>query len=203
MTPGINTPMKVENKHVIKSGYRDRPPLMHFGRCPICKQYVSKIVGIPDNGKSCNNCGQALDWSEDMNDVIKDFLIKIMSSFPHSFIKYYVYGGFEITLDEQNVLCFSLEEIGSDLELKRRFISVVSRCYKTQPYRTSKRNIEWQQKHISAFNKALGTKFNADEIAYIYTYLGNGCNKPIAIKFIESGYDLNVLKQLIDGRTGK
>ena len=138
-----------------------------------------------------------------MNDSIKDFLIKIMSAFPHSFIKYYVYGGFEITLDEQNVLCFSLEEIGSDLELKRRFISVVSRCYKTQPYRTSKRNIEWQQKHIFAFNEALGTKFNDDEIAYIYTYLGHGCNKPIAIKFIESGYDLNVLKKLIDGRTGK
>lgn len=135
-----------------------------------------------------------------MNEAIKDFLIKIMSAFPHSFIKYYVYGGFEITLDEQNVLCFSLEEIESDLELKRRFISVVSRCYKTQPYRTSKRNIQWQQKHISAFNEALGTKFNDDEIAYIYTYLGNGCNKPTAIKFIESGYDLNVLKQLIAER---
>ena len=135
-----------------------------------------------------------------MNDAIKDFLIKIMSAFPHSFIKYFVYGGFEMTLDEQNVLCFSLEEIESDLELKRKFISVVSRCYKTQPYRTSKRNIQWQQKHISAFNKALGTKFNADEIAYIYTYLGNGRNKPIAIKFIESGYDLNILKQLIAER---
>ena len=138
-----------------------------------------------------------------MNDAIKDFLIKIMSAFPHSFIKYYVNGGFEITLDQQNVLWFSLGEIESDIELKRRFISAVSRCYKTEPYRTSKRNIEWQQKHISAFNKTLGTKFNADEIAYIYTYLGNGCNKPFAIKFIESGYDLNVLKKLIDGRTGK
>lgn len=138
-----------------------------------------------------------------MNDSIKDFLIKIMSAFPHSFIKYYVYGGFEMILDEKNMLWFSLEKIESDIELKRRFISAVSRCYKTEPYRTSKRNIEWQQKHIFAFNEALGTKFNDDEIAYIYTYLGHGCNKPIAIKFIESGYDLNVLKKLIDGRTGK
>lgn len=135
-----------------------------------------------------------------MNDSIKDFLIKIMSAFPHSFIKYYVHDGFEITLDEKNMLWFSLGEIDSVLELKRRFISAVSRCYKTEPYITSKRNIEWQQKHISAFNEALGTKFNDDEIEYIYTYLGNGCNKPIAIKFIESGYDLNVLKQLIAER---
>ena len=134
-----------------------------------------------------------------MNDSIKDFLIKIMLAFPRSRIEYYVYGGFVIYLDEKNMLWFSLEKIESDIELKRRFISVVSRCYKTEPYRTSKRNIEWQQKHIFAFNEALGTKFN-DEIAYIYTYLGNGCNKPIAIKFIENGYDLNVLKQLIAER---
>ena len=135
-----------------------------------------------------------------MSDAIKDFLIKIMSAFPHSFIKYYVNGGFEITLDQQNVLWFSLGEIESDIELKRRFISAVSRCYKTEPYRTSKRNIEWQQKHMVAFNKVLGTNFTEDDIEYIYTYLGNGCNKPIAIKFIESGYDLNVLKQLIAER---
>ena len=138
-----------------------------------------------------------------MNDAIKDFLIKIMTAFPHSVIKYYVYGGFEMILDERNVLWFSLGGIESDLELKRIFISAISRCYKTEPYRTFKRNIEWQQKHISAFNKTLGTKFNADEIAYIYTYLGNGCNKPIAIKFIESGYDLNVLKRLIDEKKKK
>lgn len=135
-----------------------------------------------------------------MNDAIKNFLIKIMSAFPHSFIKYYGCSGFEIMFDEKNVFCFSLEELESDIELKRRFISVVSRCYKTQPYRTFKRNIEWQQKYISAFNKTLGTKFNIYELDYIYTYLGNGCNKSIAIKFIESGYELNVLKQLIAER---
>ena len=133
-----------------------------------------------------------------MNDAIKDFLIKIMSAFPHSFIKYYVNGGFEITLDEKNVLWFSLGEIESDIELKRRFISAVSRCYKAEPYSIFKRNIEWQQKHMVAFNKVLGTNFTEDDFEYIYTYLGNGCNKPIAIKFIESGYELNVLKRLID-----
>ena len=138
-----------------------------------------------------------------MNDSIKDFLIKIMLAFPRSRIEYYVYGGFVIYLDEKNMFWFSLEKIESDIELKRRFISAVSRCYKTEPYRTSKRNIEWQQKHISAFNEALGAKFNDDEIAYIYTYLGNGCNKQIAIKFIESGYDLNVLKRLIDEKKKK
>lgn len=101
------------------------------------------------------------------------------------------------------MLWFSLGKIESDLELKRRFISSISRCYKTEPYGTSKRNIEWQQKHMVAFNKVLGTNFTEDDFEYIYTYLGNGCNKPIAIKFIESGYDLNVLKRLIDEKKKK
>lgn len=138
-----------------------------------------------------------------MNDSIKYFLIKIMLAFPRSRIEYYVYGGFLIYLDEKNRLWFSLEKIESDIELKRRFISVVSRCYKSEPYRNSKRNIEWQQKHMVAFNKVLGTNFTEDDFEYIYTYLGNGCNKPIAIKFIESGYDLNVLKRLIDEKNKK
>jgi hypothetical protein len=126
-----------------------------------------------------------------------------MLAFPRSRIEYYVYGGFLIYLDEKNRLWFSLEKIESDIELKRRFISVVSRCYKSEPYRNSKRNIEWQQKHMVAFNKVLGTNFTEDDFEYIYTYLGNGCNKPIAIKFIESGYDLNVLKRLIDEKNKK
>ena len=50
---------------------------------------------------------------------------------------------------------------------------------------------------MTSFNKFLGTNFTEDDFEYIYTYLGNGCNKTIAIKFIESGYDLDVLKQLI------
>lgn len=135
-----------------------------------------------------------------MNDSIKDFLIKIMSAFPHSFIKYFVSDGLEIILDSKSNFFFSLENVDSDCELIRRLISSVSRCYKTEPYEKEWRNIRYQTELMTAFNKFLGTNFTEDDFEYIYTYLGNGCNKPIAIKFIESGYDLNVLKQLIAER---
>ena len=134
-----------------------------------------------------------------MNDSIRDLLIKIMASFKESFVKCNN-DGFEIILDSKSNFFFSLENVDSDCELIRRLISTVSRCYKSEPYEAEWRNKEYQSKLMTPFNKILGTNFTEDDFEYIYTYLGNGCNKPIAIKFIESGYDLNILKQLIAER---
>ena len=134
-----------------------------------------------------------------MNDSIRDLLIKIMAAFKESFVKCNN-DGFEIILDSKSNFFFSLENIDSDCELIRRLISSVSRCYKTEPYEKEWRNRKYQTELMTSFNGFLGTNFTEDDFEYIYTYLGNGSNKPIAIKFIESGYDLNVLKQLIAER---
>ena len=37
--------------------------------------------------------------------------------------------------------------------------------------------------------------FTEDEMMEIYTYIGNACNHQRTIKFVESGYDLKVLKE--------
>lgn len=137
-----------------------------------------------------------------MNDSIRDLLIKIMAAFKESFVKCNN-DGFEIILDSKSNFFFSLENIDSDCELIRRLISSVSRCYKTVPYEKEWRNRKFQTELMTSFNGFLGTNFTEDDFEYIYTYLGNSCNKPIAIKFIESGYDLNVLKRLIDEKKKK
>ena len=127
---------------------------------------------------------------------------QLQTAFKESFIKCNN-DGFEIILDSKSKFFFSLENIDSDCELIRRLISSVSRCYKTEPYEKEWRNRRYQTELMTSFNKFLGTNFIEDDFEYIYTYLGNGCNKPIAIKFIESGYDLNVLKRLIDEKKKK
>lgn len=134
-----------------------------------------------------------------MNDSIRDLLIKIMASFKESFVKCNN-DGFGIILDSKSNFFFSLENIDSDCELIRRLISSVSRCYKTKPYEKEWRNRKYQTELMTSFNGFLGTNFTEDDFEYIYTYLGNGCNKPIAIKFIESGYNIEILKQLIAER---
>lgn len=134
-----------------------------------------------------------------MNDSIRDLLIKIMAAFKESFVKCNN-DGFEIILDSKSNFFFSLENIDSDCELIRRLISSVSRCYKTEQYEKKWRNRKYQTELMTSFNGFLGTNFTEDDFEYIYTYLGNGCNKPIAIKFIESGYNIEILKQLIAER---
>ena len=56
-----------------------------------------------------------------------------MSAFPHSFIKYYVYGGFEITLDEKNdeigilealdTPIFTIEEVRKMFECEKTLLA--------------------------------------------------------------------------------
>lgn len=50
---------------------------------------------------------------------------------------------------------------------------------------------------IQYINWMLGTSFNKDEIDLIYTALGNGVNEPLTDKFIDSGYDINILMEAI------
>lgn len=43
--------------------------------------------------------------------------------------------------------------------------------------------------------KTYTNNFTEDEMMEIYTYIGNACNHQRTIKFVESGYDLKVLKE--------
>ena len=46
---------------------------------------------------------------------------------------------------------------------------------------------------IDGINRYLGTNFNFQDMDIIYTELGNDCNRPLCEKFIDSGYDMNIL----------
>lgn len=48
--------------------------------------------------------------------------------------------------------------------------------------------------YLSGINKFLGTKFSHRDIEEIYCKLGNEINRPLTLKFIESGYNMEVLK---------
>ena len=47
---------------------------------------------------------------------------------------------------------------------------------------------------LNGINDFLGTRFSADDIEQIYTYLGNRVNHQRTVRFVESGYDMEVLK---------
>ncbi len=48
---------------------------------------------------------------------------------------------------------------------------------------------------LNGINKFLDTKFTEEQMELIYVYFGNGCNKELRIKFVNSGYDFNIIKR--------
>lgn len=89
---------------------------------------------------------------------------------------------------------FRLEDCHNELDLKKKILSWLSRaCCKSQ-YSTT------YDKYIHEYfrdrcNELLGVFFSEEDWEEIYCYLGNAINDSLSIKFIESHYDLDVLKK--------
>lgn len=111
-----------------------------------------------------------------------DFLCK--KYFWNSFVN----DSYEYIVWPKHNIYFKLEDVRSTLDLKYKILNWCSRyCIKGIPKR--------DQDRIQNFvNEFLQTNFDYDDFEMIYVTLGNAVNKYLTKKFIESGYDLELLK---------
>lgn len=118
---------------------------------------------------------------------VRDF----MSLFKGAFVNKYD----ELILDNKTNMYFRIEKIETRFDLYGKIISACSRhACKTEPYRREYLNEEYQKGVRDKLNAFLKVNFTAEEWLLIYTYLGNGCNSNICDKFIESNFDIQVIK---------
>ena len=118
-----------------------------------------------------------------MNDKIWELIDKIRPCFPTAFIN----TRKELILEPKNNIYFKLEDIESELDFKCKMIAWLSRpAHKGL-------TIYWQKKVRSGFNQFMDTTFDASDFSLMYTKLGNDVNRSLCVKFIESGYDWEVL----------
>lgn len=68
-------------------------------------------------------------------------------------------------------------------------------AYKTEPYYANWKNEEFHEYFRNGISKYFSWDFSKEEIEQIYIYLGNACNHEKTIKFIESGFDMEILNQ--------
>lgn len=134
--------------------------------------------------------------------VDENLINKLTECFPYSFInKNNEFIGLWEYKDTAVNSWFRLDNVSSELELKCKVLEYFSRpsfkgfTFCDQPY--SKRVIgeEIYEYHLDGINEFLGTDFNKHDIEKIYAWLGNGVNRKLCIKFIQSGYDLSILKE--------
>ena len=117
---------------------------------------------------------------------------KLCNSFNRSFIN----GEGEFIAHVKGNQYFILRTCETELDVKCKVLEWFSRgAYKTEPYRTAKKNDEFHEFMLNGINKFLGTEFDTFDIEDIYTYLGNACNHDKTVAFIESGYIMTVLRE--------
>lgn len=118
--------------------------------------------------------------------------LKLMRCFPRSFINHN--GEFIAHAKSNTYLIF--DNCGSELDLNCKVLEWFSRAaFKTEPYYTDKSNDKFHRFMLDGVNDFLGTAFTFDDMELIYTYLGNAVHHELTVKFVESGYDLEVLRE--------
>jgi hypothetical protein len=126
----------------------------------------------------------------------KDITLKLVHSFPRSFIN----GGLEFIAHKKANEYFRLEDCENELDVKCKVLERFSRgAFKTEPFYSVYENDRLHEFMLNGINKYLGANFSYDDIEIIYTYLGNCRDHQKTILFIESGYDMAILKDR-DGR---
>lgn len=117
---------------------------------------------------------------------------KLMKCFPGSYINEEVEFIAHATTNQY--LC--LRDCENEMDVKCKVLEWLSRAaHKTCPYGSDRRNREFHRFMRNGINSFLGTNFTKNDMDLIYTYLGNEVNHKLTIKFIESGYNLEILQE--------
>ena len=117
--------------------------------------------------------------------AIKSIINRALQVFPKSFIN----KNNEIILEPRNNVYFRLEDVDTELDFKCKMFAWLSRPI------AKGLNKYWSTKILNSFNELLGTNFTKDDMYKIYASLGNDINRELTINFIQSEYDLSLLKR--------
>lgn len=110
---------------------------------------------------------------------------KIRAAFPAAFVNMHN----ELILIPKANTYIMLNQVRDERDFKAAVLEDCSR----NAFKGCSRKL--QDEHLDGINKLLDTKFTRDDMELIYTYLGNGIQHDLCLRFVASGYDLEVLRE--------
>lgn len=124
-------------------------------------------------------------WKHDKNHMnIQEDVRQLMYLFNQSFIN----QNFELILIPKINLYFNLKDINTKRDLDKKMIHWVSKdCFDNNNY--------WNKYITKRFNKYFGREFTEKELELIYAKLGKEANRELTEKFLDSGLNLEVLRE--------
>ncbi len=125
-----------------------------------------------------------------MNTELMNELKELLGLFPRSFIN----ANLEVILIPKTNTYFSLDGVQSRRDIIAKLLMWCSRTIaKGQPFRSENRNNAFSEIAKKSLNHYLGTLFSDEDMALIYQRLGNGINPELTFRFIDSGFNMEVL----------
>ena len=141
------------------------------------------------------------------NKEVRDLMVTFLSDNNTPFIN----KSNEIILYPKYNVYFKLGDIENERDLKAKVLAWLSRpAHKDRFYHEEKydfqkqeyvpykygirKNKETRQFFLDRINRFLKTNFSTTDIELIYDKLGNDVNRELTYKFIDSGYNMEVLK---------
>ena len=129
-----------------------------------------------------------------------DEIFNVMKCFPDSFIN--PFG--ELIISAKGNVFFTATDCKTKEDVICKLLEWCSRpMAKGEPYATEKRNDEWRELLIYRLNKYLGTNFTQDDMYWIYDKLGSRVNHELTLKFIDSKYDLSLVRPKSEDQHGR
>ena len=119
-----------------------------------------------------------------MNSQSKE-LQKVYQAFPQAYINKHN----EIIIYPRRNTYFRLDDVDDETILSCKVLEWLSREASKSISPTSRKY------HFEGICKYFGKRFAQEEMDKIYDFLGNSINRPLTIKFIESGFDISVLEE--------
>lgn len=120
-----------------------------------------------------------------MRKTNKEYLESVLPFFPKAFIHP---NGKELILEPKNNVYFRLDNVSSDLEFDCKMLE-----YLVRPAHKGVTNY-WENYFKRGLSSWFRKNWSREELSEIYTYIGCGVNREKCIRFIESEFDLSVLK---------
>lgn len=119
----------------------------------------------------------------------------ITKQLAHAFPKSFINCGLEFIAHIEANEYFRLEDCETELDVKCKVLEWLSRgAHKTCPFNSNLKNERFHNFMLNGINDFLGTDFTEEDIELIYDRLGNRVNHALTVEFVNSGYDMSLLK---------
>ena len=125
---------------------------------------------------------------------------KLLECFPKSFIN----RNGEFIAHKKSNTYMLLENKENWMDVAVGVLEWFSReAFKTAPYKSDAANEKFHRIMLDGINKFLGPcrPLTHEDMELVYTYLGNGANHSLAVQFVESDCDMELLREYERSKT--